>query len=128
MKTLAVCHPSRSFEKNVLDAIQVVREEKFDVCLSCDGDADRIGLIDEKGRLISSLEAFLMLNLLCHGMKKKIGPVVRTLSNTIMVDHLGQNLSFPVFETKVGFKYVGETMKATPGGFWRRRVWWFSRG
>lgn len=97
--------------KNVLDAIEVVKREKFDICLACDGDADRIGLIDEKGRLLSSLEAFLILTYYIVGIKKKVGPVVRTLSNTIMVDHLGQNLSFPVFETKVGFKYVGEQMK-----------------
>jgi len=109
--------PEPIVEKNVLDAISEVKREKYDVCLMCDGDADRIGVIDETGRLLTSLEAFLILTYYITAVKKKVGPVVRTLSNTVMVDHLGQNLNFPVYETKVGFKYVGEKMKETKAVF-----------
>jgi phosphomannomutase len=97
--------------KNVQDAITEAKTGKYSVCLSSDGDADRIGLIDEKGEMITSLEAFLILTYYFLVHKKQLGPIVRTLSNTIMVDHLCAKLNQPVFETKVGFKWVAEKMK-----------------
>lgn len=103
--------PEPIVEKNVRDAIEKVKTEKFDVCLSSDGDADRIGLIDENGKIITSLEAFLLLSYYFLEIKGRRGPIVKTLSNTIMVDHLAKNYGIEVFETKVGFKYVGEKMK-----------------
>lgn len=109
--------PEPIVEENVRDAMEKVKKEKFDICLSCDGDADRIGLIDENGRMITSLEAFLLLVYYFTVVKRQTGSIVRTLSNTIMADHLGEKIGFPVFETKVGFKYVGEKMKETQAIF-----------
>ena len=105
--------PEPIVEKNVLDAIEKVKLGNLDICLSSDGDADRMGLIDENGKMITSLEAFLLLSYYFLEIKKKHGPIVRTLSNSIMVDHLARNYGIEVFETKVGFKYVGEKMKET---------------
>lgn len=105
--------PEPIVEKNVADAIAKVKEEKFDICLSSDGDADRIGLIDENGQMLTSLEAFLLLSYYFVVVKEKHGPIVKTLSNTIMVDHLLAEFNLPVYEVKVGFKYVGEKMKET---------------
>lgn len=109
--------PEPIVEKNVLDAIDKVKSGKFDVCLSSDGDADRMGLIDENGKMVTSLEAFLLLSYYFLEIKKKHGPIVRTLSNSIMVDHLAKNYNIDVYETKVGFKYVGEKMKETSAIF-----------
>jgi len=103
--------PEPIVENNVLDAIEVVKEKGFDICLSSDGDSDRIGLVNEKGQMLTSLEAFLLLTYYLFELKKVNGPVVKTLSNTVMVNHLGKKYNFEVYDTKVGFKYVGEKMK-----------------
>ena len=103
--------PEPIVEKNVEDAIEKMKSGDFDVCLSFDGDADRIGLIDEKGKMITSLEAFLLLAYYLVTIKKEKGPMVETISNTVMVRNLGKKLGFKVEEVKVGFKYVNEKMK-----------------
>jgi len=103
--------PEPIVEKNVTDALAKMKKGNFDVCLSCDGDADRIGLIDERGRMLSSLETFLLQAYYLVVLKKQRGPIVETLSNTVMVKNLCQKYGLENIETKVGFKYVGEKMK-----------------
>ncbi|MBU2590735.1 MAG: phosphomannomutase/phosphoglucomutase [Nitrospinae bacterium] len=44
--------PDPTVEKNLLDLIKKVKEEKADVGIAYDGDADRIGVVDEKGGII----------------------------------------------------------------------------
>jgi len=44
--------PDPTVEKNMLDLIELVRDEGLDVGIGYDGDGDRIGVIDEKGRII----------------------------------------------------------------------------
>lgn len=45
-------HPDPTVEKNLKDAIAKVRETKADVALAFDGDADRIGVVDEQGTIV----------------------------------------------------------------------------
>ncbi|MGH7884115.1 MAG: phosphomannomutase/phosphoglucomutase [Thermodesulfobacteriota bacterium] len=45
-------HPDPTVEKNLVDMIKTVKENGYDVGLALDGDADRIGVVDEKGQII----------------------------------------------------------------------------
>lgn len=54
-------HPNPEKEANVLDLIAKVREIGADVGLAFDGDADRVGVVDEKGNLISADKAMAWL-------------------------------------------------------------------
>ena len=45
-------HPDPTVEKNMQDLIKKVREVKADVGLAFDGDADRIGVVDDRGTII----------------------------------------------------------------------------
>jgi len=45
-------HPDPTQPKNLKDIIKKVKEEKADIGIAFDGDADRIGVIDEKGNII----------------------------------------------------------------------------
>lgn len=45
-------HPDPTVEENLLELIKAVKDNKFDVGLALDGDADRIGVVDEKGQII----------------------------------------------------------------------------
>jgi phosphomannomutase len=45
-------HPDPTVDKNLADLIRTVKEKKFDLGVAFDGDADRIGAVDEKGHVL----------------------------------------------------------------------------
>jgi alpha-D-glucose phosphate-specific phosphoglucomutase len=87
-----------------------VKEQKADVGLATDGDADRLGIIDEKGEFLTQLQVFALLCLYLLEVRGERGAMVRTLTSTTMVDRLGEIFNVPVYETPVGFKYVAPIM------------------
>ena len=90
----------------------MVREVKADVGLATDGDADRIGPLDENGTFITPLQVFALLALYFLETRGERGALVKTITSTDMVYRLGDLFSVPVYETAVGFKYVGPLMIA----------------
>jgi len=54
-------HPDPSVKENLVDLINLVRKESLDLGISFDGDADRIGIVDEKGDFIYSDMVLLLL-------------------------------------------------------------------
>lgn len=74
--------------------------------LALDGDADRIGLVDETGRFVSTLEVFslLALYLLERGDR---GPLVKGVTASLMLNKLAHQFGVDVFEMPVGFKNIG---------------------
>ena len=45
-------HPDPTVEKNMLDLSKKVKEERAELGIGFDGDADRIGIVDEKGEIL----------------------------------------------------------------------------
>ncbi|HEY8677262.1 MAG TPA: phosphoglucomutase/phosphomannomutase family protein [Candidatus Dormibacteraeota bacterium] len=89
------------------EAMAKMSKGKYDLCIANDGDADRVGIIDERGHFVNQLQvmALLMMYLLeKRGIK---GDVVRSLTSTSMADKLGERFGVTVHELKVGFKYLG---------------------
>lgn len=93
-------------EKNLKALIKTVRTEKCDIGLATDGDADRIGAIDEKGTFIDSHKIFSLILRHLVTQKNKRGDVVTTVSTTQMVRRLCKKFDLPVHETPIGFKYI----------------------
>lgn len=89
-----------------------VKRQRADVGLATDGDADRIGIIDEKGNFLTQLQVFALLCLYLLEVRGERGPLVRTLTTTSMIYRLGELFDVPVFETQVGFKHVAPIMMA----------------
>ncbi len=85
--------------------------EKADVGLATDGDADRIGIIDEKGGFLNQHQVFALLTLYLLEVRGERGAIIKTLTSTDMLYRLGELYNVPVFETPVGFKYVAPLMK-----------------
>jgi phosphomannomutase len=98
---------------NVDEALGMLASGGYDVGLLLDGDADRAGAADERGRFIHQLEVtgLLMYYLAEHrGLRD---PVVISVNNTSMAARLGERYGIPVHETSVGFKYIGPRMIET---------------
>lgn len=95
---------------NVDVGLGATLQNKADVLLVTDGDADRLGLGDEKGVFIDQLRAFALLAYYLLEMRGERGPIVKTLSTTSMLTLLGKLYNVPVYETGVGFKYVAPKM------------------
>jgi alpha-D-glucose phosphate-specific phosphoglucomutase len=97
---------------NLAKLSATVKRQKADVGLANDGDADRIGIVDEKGVFLTQLQVFALLCLYLLEVRKERGAIVKTLTDTTMLDQLGKMFNVPVYETPVGFKYVAPVMQA----------------
>jgi len=98
---------------NLGPSIAAAREGRFDVVVANDGDADRLGVLDERGDFISTLSTFSLLCLHQLEVRGLRGPLVRSLTQSAMIDKLGALYEVPVHVTAVGFKFVGPVMMAT---------------
>ncbi len=78
--------------------------------LATDGDADRIGAMDERGNFIDphKIMALALRHLIHHRGWK--GSVVRTVSTTRMVDRLAHKYDLAMHETPVGFNHIADYM------------------
>jgi len=96
--------------KNLTRLSRQVVEQKAAVGLATDGDADRIGVIDEQGTFLNQHQVFALLCLYLLEVRGERGAIVKTLTSTNMLSRLGQIYHVPVYETAVGFKYVAPLM------------------
>ncbi len=98
--------------RNLKDLSAKVKEAGADVGLATDGDADRLGVVDEKGNFVTQLQVFALLALYLLEVRGERGAIVKTLTSTSMLYRLGELYKVPVYETQVGFKYVAPIMMA----------------
>jgi len=96
--------------KNLTKLSRLVVENEADVGMATDGDADRIGIIDEKGQFLTQHQTFALLCLYLLEVRGERGPIIKTLTSTTMLSRLGRIFNVPVYETRVGFKYVAPLM------------------
>ena len=80
------------------------------VGLVLDGDADRLGVVDEKGRFVTTLEVFSLLALYLLENKGMRGALVKGVTSSMMLNKLGGKFGIDVHEMRVGFKYIGPKM------------------
>ena len=91
---------------NLSELCRRVPADGASVGLALDGDADRIGLVDENGRFVSTLEVFslLALYLLERGDR---GALVKGVTASVMLNKLAKRYSVDIAEMPVGFKNIG---------------------
>lgn len=102
--------PPEPLPQNTKEFSDFVVQGKFDIGLVTDGDADRIGAIDESGRFFSSQMILCLLLKYLVEVKKKRGDVAVSLSVTSMIDKMCAKYRLDVLRTPVGFKYITEHM------------------
>ncbi|MBI2917025.1 MAG: phosphoglucomutase/phosphomannomutase family protein [Chloroflexi bacterium] len=95
---------------NLGELCRTVVEAGGSVGVATDGDADRLGVVDENGRYVTTLQVLPLLALYLLEVRGERGAIVRSHTTSNMLARLGERFGVPVFETPVGFKYVGNRM------------------
>ncbi|MHB8683278.1 MAG: phosphoglucomutase/phosphomannomutase family protein [Dehalococcoidia bacterium] len=106
-------HAPEPIARNLEELSSTIAAGGYDVGIATDGDADRVGIADERGNFINQLQVFALLAYYLLEVRGERGPIVKSVTTTRMVQRLGELYGVPVYETKVGFKFLGPKMMET---------------
>lgn len=90
-----------------------VVDKGYDLGIATDGDADRLGVIDDKGSYLHPNDILVLLYYYLVKYKGWRGPVVRNLSTTHRLDAIAAGFGERCYEVPVGFKYISAKMAET---------------
>ena len=91
----------------------MVVEEGYDLGIGTDGDADRIGIIDENGKFVHPNEIMMLLYYYLLKYKGWRGDVVRNVATTCILDRIADDFGQKCHEVPVGFKHISGMMEKT---------------
>lgn len=103
-------HPPEPAKENLEKLISEIKRRKADLGLALDGDADRFGIVDEKGRFYTPNEVISLLFKYLLDTRPRLKQVARTHSTTTLIDRIAKQYDVEVIETPIGFKYIGEIL------------------
>ena len=93
------------------DLQMAVKEHNADLGIATDGDADRLGVIDEQGRYVSANEILALLYSYLLEYRGWRGAVVRNIATSHLLDRIAKAWGQECIEVPVGFKYVSAGME-----------------
>jgi phosphomannomutase len=94
-------------EENLELLARAVRERGAQAGLATDGDADRFGILDAGGSFVQPNHVLaLLFDYLVETRGWRLG-VARSAATTHLLDAVARHHRLPVYETPVGFKYIG---------------------
>src|SRR6185369_1059834 len=99
-------------DDHLLEALRVsMRSTKAHIGISTDGDADRFGIVDQDGTYIQpNYVIALLFDYLVESRQWKNG-VAKSVATTNLINALAEFHKVQLYETPVGFKYIGELIK-----------------
>jgi phosphomannomutase len=98
--------------ENLNASKDVMLSGDYDLAICNDGDADRLGILDERGAFVSPHKIISLLALYLVREKKRAGEIVKTFSTTRLIEKVARALGATLHETPIGFKYVADLMLA----------------
>lgn len=98
-------------DKNLAALKQSVIEKKALVGLATDGDADRVGAVNELGETMTMHDVVPLILLHLVRERKMSGAVVRTFSQSVLLKRMAAALGLKLYEAPIGFKYVADLMR-----------------
>ena len=104
--------PAPSAEALKLLSAYVV-DNRCDLGVATDGDADRLGVIDEKGRYVHPNTLLVLLYYYLLKYRGWTGPCVRNNSTTHLLDRVAADMGQTCYEVPVGFKHISAKMAQT---------------
>ncbi len=90
-----------------------VTEMECDLGIATDGDADRLGVVDDKGCYLTANDILMLLYYYLLRYKGWRGPAVRNVATTHILDRMAESFGEVCYEVPVGFKYVSSKMQET---------------
>ncbi|PIE21167.1 MAG: phosphonomutase [Arachnia propionica] len=90
-----------------------VVENGCDIGIATDGDADRIGVIDDQGNFLHPNQLLVILYYYLLKYKGWHGPVVRNVATTSLLDDVAKQFGQECHEVPVGFKWISGKMLET---------------
>lgn len=90
-----------------------VVENDCDLGIATDGDADRIGIIDDLGHFLHPNQLLVILYWYLLKYKGWKGPVVRNVATTSLLDDVAEMFGESAYEVPVGFKWISGKMLET---------------
>ena len=99
-------HTLRSLQNYVID-------RHYDLGIATDGDADRIGVIDDKGNFLHPNDILVLLYYYLVKYKGWRGAAVRNIATTHLLDKVAESFGEKCYEVPVGFKYISSKMNET---------------
>jgi len=101
--------PPEPAEKYMMDFINLVKgDPSIKLGIATDGDADRFGIVDEDGSFIEPNYIIALLLDYLVRTRKMTGGVARSVATSHLIDAVAGKHGVKVYETPVGFKYIGE--------------------
>ncbi len=91
----------------------LVTDRHCDLGIATDGDADRLGVIDEKGGFLHPNHLLVLLYYYLVQVRGWKGPCVRNNSTTHLLDRVAAGLGQKCYEVPVGFKHISAKMAET---------------
>lgn len=90
-----------------------VVEHGCDLGIATDGDADRLGVIDDEGKYLHPNDILVLLYYYLIRYKGWKGPVIRNIATTHMLDKVANAFGERCYEVPVGFKHISSKMQET---------------
>ena len=103
-------HPDPSNPKNLKDCINLIIQEKLDLGIAFDGDGDRIGVIDDKGRVLSGDQLLLLFSYEILKKKKGAKIIGDVKCSQILFDEIKKKLGIPII-SQTGHSHVKVNIK-----------------
>lgn len=88
-----------------------VMDYRYHIGVATDGDADRLGVIDDTGRYLEANDILVLLYYYMLRYKGEKGAVVRNVVTTHMLDLVAARFGQECFEVPVGFKHISAKMR-----------------
>ena len=104
--------PAPSAEAQRLLSVYVT-EHRCHLGIATDGDADRLGVVDENGNYLHANVLLVILYYYLLKYRGWTGPCVRNVSTTHLLDRVARAFGEECYEVPVGFKHVSGKMSAT---------------
>ncbi len=95
---------------NLKEMAKKLKNEKFDIGIATDGDADRFGILDRNGEYVKPNYIIALVYNYVHTEKKIKGGVARSVATTHLIDAVARQFREKAYETPVGFKYLGDIL------------------
>ena len=90
----------------------IVRDHHADIGIATDGDADRLGIIDEQGSYVPANMVLVLLYYYLLKYKGWRGAAVRNIATTHLLDRVAASFGQTCYEVPVGFKHISSAMDA----------------